>query len=67
MVPVSPAAAGTSPRRRPGFHQRGPACIPVYEQGRCAEADRYRAEQQRQYERQAGRRWQAEELGDPRR
>ncbi len=49
------------------FHQRGPACIPVYEQGRCAEADRYRAEQQRQYERQARRRWQAEELGDPRR
>ncbi len=49
------------------FTKRGPAWIPNYVEARCADADRDRAEQQREYERQARRRWQAEELGDPQR
>ncbi len=39
----------------------------VYETGRCAEAERGRAEAQREHERQERRRKAVEEVGDPRR
>jgi hypothetical protein len=37
------------------------------ETGRCAHADAVQAEEKRERERQARKRWTAEELGDPRR
>jgi hypothetical protein len=40
---------------------------PVIEPGRCAHADVVRAEEKRERERQARKRWAAEELGDPQR
>ncbi len=49
------------------FTNRGAAWIPNYIKGQCAEADRHHAEQRREHERQARRRWHAEELGDPQR
>ncbi len=49
------------------FNRRHAASIPVFETGRCADADRGRAEAQREHERQERRRKAAEELGDPRR
>jgi hypothetical protein len=47
--------------------QRFAAWRPVPEAGRCAHADAVRAEERRERERQARKRWAAEELGDPRR
>jgi hypothetical protein len=49
------------------FNRRGAGRVPVYESGRCVDADRGRAESQREHERQERRREAAEELGDPRR
>jgi hypothetical protein len=50
------------------FHgQQFAAWGPVMETGRCAHADAVRAEEKRERERQARKRWTAEELGDPRR
>jgi len=47
--------------------QRFAAWIPIAESGRCSHADAVRAEEARGRERQARKRWVAEELGDPRR
>ncbi len=67
MTSAAPVAATITYKRPTRFTKRGPAWIPVYEPGRCADVDRHHAEQEREYQRQARRRWQAEELGDPQR
>ena len=55
-------------RERSRFHRhRFAAWTPVAETGRCSHADAVRAEEEQERERQARKRWTAEELGDPRR
>jgi hypothetical protein len=50
------------------FHrQQFPAWVPVTRSGRCSHADAVRADEKRERDRQARKRWAAEDLGDPRR
>jgi hypothetical protein len=49
------------------FHPRLPVWIPTFEAGRCADADRRRAEERREHDRQRRTQGLAEDLGDPQR